>query len=207
MVSLFSRVQHLYFGRLTHFSGKPCDREGNFLPPNTPPPPRRNSNPDDWTPYRNRVEFETAEFLYCRAQMSASNIDTLFDLWASTLLEHNLTPLFANHSDLYGAIDSTPLGDVPWQRSSLRYAREVPDGDVPQWMSLEYEFWFRDPRLIVQNMVSNPDFKNDFDTAPVQIFDDSGSREYKNFMSGDWAWEEAVRPYGSGSPFISLTST
>ncbi|KAH9983976.1 hypothetical protein BJV77DRAFT_966445 [Russula vinacea] len=90
--------------------------------------------------------------------MLASNIDTLLIL-ASTLLEHNLTPLFANHSDLYGAIDSTPLGDVPWQRSSLRYAREVPDGDVPQWMSLEYEFWFRDPRLIVQNM----------------IFDDSGS--------------------------------
>ncbi|KAH9980447.1 hypothetical protein BJV77DRAFT_1062620 [Russula vinacea] len=147
-------------------NGKPCDREGNFLPPNTPPPPRRNSDPDDWTPYRNRL-----------TQMSASNIDTLFDLWASTLLEHNLTPLFANHSDLYGAIDSTPLGDVPWQRSSLRYAGEVPDGDVPQWMSLEYEFWFV-THLIVQNM----------------IFDDSGSRKYKNFMSGDWAWEEAFYP-------------
>ena len=96
---------------------------------------------------------------------------------------------------------------MPWQRSSLRYAGELPDGDVPQWMSSEFEFWFRDARLIVQNMISNSDFKNDFDTKPVRIFDDSGSREYKNFMSGDWAWEEAVRPYGAGPSFISLTST
>jgi hypothetical protein len=58
----------------------------------------------------------------------------------------------------------------------------------------------------VQNMVSNPDFKNDFDTTPVQIFDYDDSHEYQNFMSRDWAWEEAVCFYDSHLPFILLTS-
>jgi Plavaka transposase len=139
--------------------------------------------------------------------MSASNIDRLMDLWATSLLKHNDTPIFANHSDLYNTIDSTPLGDVPWQHFSLRYVGEVPDSDVPQWMSSEYEVWFRDTRLIVQNMVSNPDFKNNFDTTPGRFFDRHGSREYQNFLSGDWAWDEAVCLYYACFPFISLTST
>ena len=200
-------MMYLYLIGLTHFPGQPCDEEGNFLPPDTPPPPRNTSDPDDWTPYQNWVEFETAEFLYCRTQMSASNINTLLDLWATTLLEHDAVPPFANHSDLYNTIDSMPLGDVPWQHFSLQYNGDIPDDDVPQWMSSEYEVWFRDPCLIVQNMVSNPNFKNNFNTAPVQIFDYHGSCEYQNFMSGDWVWEEAVHFYATLSPFIPLTST
>jgi hypothetical protein len=41
-------------------------------------------------------------------------------------------------------------------------------------------------------MIANPDYKNHFDTAPVRIYDRNGVRQYRNFMSGDWAWEEAV---------------
>jgi hypothetical protein len=81
-------------------------------------------------PYQNWVEFEMAEFLYCQAQMSASNINTLLDLWAMTLLKYNDAPPFANHSDLYNTIDLTPLGDIPWQHFSLQYNGEVPDDDV-----------------------------------------------------------------------------
>jgi hypothetical protein len=175
-------------------SGQPCDEQGNYLPPNTPPPSRRaaDRHPGDWTPYRNRVEFETAEFLYCRTQMSASNIDTLLNLWASTLLKHGDPPPFANHSDLYATIDSIPLGGVPWQTFSLKYNGELPDGDVPEWMTSEYEVWFRDPHLIVKDMIGNPDYNGHIDTAPVQAFDSNQHREYQNFMSGDWAWEEAV---------------
>ena len=70
--------------------GQPCSEDGVDLPLNTPPPPRhKDHDSDDWTPYEDRIEFETAQFLYCRTQMSASNIDTLLDLWASTLLKHD----------------------------------------------------------------------------------------------------------------------
>jgi hypothetical protein len=51
--------------------------------------------------------------------MSAKNINMLLDHWAATLLKHHDSPPFANHSDLYETIDSTPMGGVPWQSFSL----------------------------------------------------------------------------------------
>lgn len=125
--------------------------------------------------------------------MSGTSIDMLMDLWAASLLKHNDAPPFANHTDLYRTIDSIPLGDVPWQHLSVKYRGERPDDAVPQWMNDEYEVWFRDPRAIVRQMLANPDFNGHIDYAPVQNFDDNGDREYQNFMSGDWAWKQAVR--------------
>ena len=184
--------------------GQPCSEDGINLPPDTQPPPRHSDrDSDDWTPYRDRVEFETAQFLYCRTQMSAPNIDTLLDLWASTLLKHNESPPFANHTDLYNTIDSTPLGDVPWQSFSIQYNDdEGLEGTLPQWMTSEYDVWFRDPHSIIKNMIDNPDYNRQADVAPVRIFNGDGSRVYQNFMSGDWAWEEAV----SSIFFFVLTS-
>ena len=128
-------------------------------------------------PYRNRGEFETAQFLFCKAKMSARNIDTLLDLWAATLLKHDDTPPFANHGDLFDTIDSTPLGDVPWQTFSINYdaGEEVPDG-APSWQTSTYDVWFRDPRLVVRNMIDNPDYGNQFDSAPTRTFDSKGHR-------------------------------
>jgi hypothetical protein len=59
-------------------------------------------------------------------------------------------------------------------------------------MTEEYEVWFRDPHLIIKNMIGNPDYKDDFDTTPLRSFDSKGDHLYQNFMSGDWAFEEAV---------------
>jgi hypothetical protein len=123
--------------------------------------------------------------------MSTRNIDTLLDLWAATLLKHDDTPPFANHTDLFDTIDSTPLGDVPWQTFALNFSGEVPDG-APSWMTSAYDVWFRDPRLVVRNMIDNPDYGNQFDSAPTRTFDSKGYRQYQDFMTGDWVWEEAV---------------
>jgi len=122
--------------------------------------------------------------------MSTRNIDNLLDLWAATLLKHGDTPPFANHTDLFNTIDSTPLGDIPWQTFSLNYNGEDPDG--PPWMTSMYDVWFRDPRLVVKNMIDNPDYGNQFDSAPTRTFDSEGHRQYQDFMTGDWVWEEAV---------------
>jgi len=185
--------------KITLLTGRVCDEFGNYsipkdAPPPPPPPPRPSPAHDDWTPYTNRVEFETAEFLYCKTQMSADNIDALTNLWAATLLPHADSPPFANHSDLYETIDSTPVGDVLWQSFSITYDGKRPaNGDMPDWMLAEHEVWFRDPHILVKNMLANPDYKAQIDYAPVQEFNDGGSRRYQNFMSGDWAWEQAVR--------------
>lgn len=166
------------------FSGTICDEHGNDLPPDTPPPPcPSDRGPDDWTPYGNRVEFEVADFLYRCNQMSGSDIDFIFNLWAASLASHGDTPPFANHADMYETIDATPLGDVSWESFSLQYNGVRPEGDVPSWMMAEYDVWFRDARHLVHNIISNPDFKNDeFDYAPLQEYVDLGSAPQVNFI-------------------------
>jgi Plavaka transposase len=58
-------------------------------------------------------------------------------------------------------------------------------------MKNEYTIWFRDPLLLFKHMLENPSFASFFDYAPQQRFA-NGIRRYENFMSGDWAWKQAV---------------
>jgi hypothetical protein len=124
--------------------------------------------------------------------MSAPNINTLLDLWATTLLKHRDAPLFANASNLYNTIDLTPLGDAPWQSFSLTYNGELPDGPIPPWMTSDYDVWFQNPHIVIKNMIGNPSYINHFNVAPVCKFDSNGDQKYQHFMFGDWAWDKAV---------------
>ncbi|KAG2096717.1 uncharacterized protein F5147DRAFT_557589, partial [Suillus discolor] len=45
-------------------NGRPCAADGTFLPHGTPPTPVPPKAPNDWSPYRNRIEFEAAEFAF-----------------------------------------------------------------------------------------------------------------------------------------------
>jgi Plavaka transposase len=175
--------------------GRRCDERGSYLPLGAPPPAQPQAHSSDWTPFRNRIEFEFSEFVYTREQMSAGNIDVLLDLWAASLFRHDVEPPFVNHTDLYDTIDSIPLGDVPWQcfQTSFRGAKPT-TGEIPSWMTTEYEVWFRDPRGVVRNMLANPSYHNKFDYVPVRNFNANGERQFRDFMSGDWAWKHAVIP-------------
>ena len=127
--------------------------------------------------------------------MSAPNINTLLDLWALTLLKYNESPPFANYTDLYNTIDSTPLGDVAWQSFSLQYNGDedpMAEDTLPEWMTSEYDVWFCDLHTIIKDMINNPDYNHHVDVAPVWVFNSNGIQVYQNFMSGDWAWEEVV---------------
>lgn len=159
-----------------------------------PPPPRRPGvSPQDWTPFNDRIQFETGNFLYTHNQMSAGHIDTLLTLWAASLACHRDTPPFRLHADLYNTIDASPLGDVAWESFSLKYNGPLPRrGDVPSWMNSEFDVWFWDPQLLVKNLLSNPDFKNEFDYAPYHEYDKEGNHRFQDFMSGDWASKQAV---------------
>ena len=173
--------------------GMPCDNNGDDLPPNAPPNLQdSNCDPTDWTPYESRTQFEVANFLYKRNQMSAGDIDFLLNLWAATLARHDDHPPFSNHEELYSTIDATPLGDVPWESFSLKYNGILPDHNIPPWMTSEYDVWFRDPNTLVRNLISNPDFRDEFDYSPLREFDTAENRRYQDFMSGNWAWKQAV---------------
>jgi hypothetical protein len=93
---------------------------------------------------------------------------------------------------LYNTIDVIPVGGVPWQNFEVTYNGPRPETGVLPWMEQTYEVYFRDPRQLFLNMLANPAFAEDFDYTPMQIFDINGACRYENFMSGDWAWKQAV---------------
>ncbi|KAG1895801.1 uncharacterized protein F5891DRAFT_1130500 [Suillus fuscotomentosus] len=184
--------------------GKQCDADGIYLPPGTPPPPPENVASDDWTPFHSRAEFETAEFLYTQNQMSAGQINRLLDLWASTLAKHNDRPPFADHRDLYTVIDSSPFGDVKWQCFMVAYDGERPENPKP-WMDDKYDVWFRDPREVTRNMLANSAYANEFDYRPYREYStENDQRQWKDFMSGDWADKIAKDPKTPGLMFVPI---
>ncbi|KAG1889155.1 hypothetical protein F4604DRAFT_1876911 [Suillus subluteus] len=189
-------------------AGLKCNINGDSIDKNSPPPLRTDTLPTDWTPYESRVAFETAEFLFTRNQMSAGQIDTLLDLWAATLIQYNDSPPFASHHDLYDTIDSTPLGNIAWESFSMSYKGVKPAENVPPWMKVTYEVWFRDPRLLIHNILTNPDFDGEIEYTPYRDYDDNNQRCFKNFFSSDWAWKQADKiaedPEMHGSTFVPL---
>jgi hypothetical protein len=125
--------------------------------------------------------------------MSAGDINYILSLSTASLAAHNDTPPFSTSAHMYNTIDSTPLGDIPWQSFSLQYDGTRPAGEVPSWMDADYDVWFRDPHTLVLNLLSNPDFKLKFDYAPFQEHTADGVHRFRDFMSGNWVWKQAVR--------------
>lgn len=160
--------------------------------PNTHASRNSDRGPDDWTPYENRLQFEIADFLFRRNQMSAGDINFILHLWAESLAIHNDEPPFANATSLYKTIDLTPLAGTAWDTFSLQYNGDHAAGDALSWMSAEYDVWFRDPHILVHDLLSNPDFKADFDYAPFQERTSDGVHRFQDFMSANWAWNQAV---------------
>jgi hypothetical protein len=126
--------------------------------------------------------------------MSAGHIDFLLGLWAASLVPHGHKPSFIKATKMYKTIDETPLGEAPWQTFTLQLNRTLAGG-VPLWMEASYDVWFRDPRILVRNLLSNPDFKGEIDLAPFQEHLSDGTHRFQDFMSGLWAWRQAVGPF------------
>lgn len=159
-----------------------------------PPPPRDDPESTDWSPYDSRTHFELADFLYKENQMSAGHIDKLLNIWGQHAASTGGEAPFQSHRDLYKTIDSTPVGDVAWQSFDLKYNGPRPSSgeDVPAWMDDTHLVWFRDPHELLRNLLSNTDFHGEFDYVPFQEYNENGSHRYQDFMSGNWAWRQAV---------------
>lgn len=65
---------------------------------------------------------------------------------------------------------------------------------VPSWMTSRFHVWYRDPRTIVHNLLSNPEF----DYSPLQEYNSARDRNhrYQKFISGNWARKQVVCTLG-----------
>ncbi|KAK7684404.1 hypothetical protein QCA50_012351 [Cerrena zonata] len=190
-------------------NGQPCDSKGDPLLPDTPPPLYTATPPTDWTPFGSRLEFDLADFLFTKNQASAPDIDFLMDTFAGFGYSFGASPPFADAHDLYNVIDSIPLGDAPWHSFTGSFTGSIPNENAPHWMTSKYDVWCRNPLDVVRNMLSNPEFKGQFDYAPYRQFDQHSCRHYDNFMSGNWAWRHADTivqddPTTKGSLFVPI---
>ncbi|KAG2110059.1 hypothetical protein BD769DRAFT_1674733 [Suillus cothurnatus] len=177
----FNTGNQLYRNYHPFLSAQPCDLEGNFLPPGTSPPPLTDKAPDNWTPYKSRVEPPT------------HSIDHLLNIWVASLIQAgSKSTIFSDHRSVYKAIDNTPLGDVKWQSFTVKYSDEIPEEGAAPWMADSHEVWFRDPCEVICNMLANPDFAVEMDLRPYHEFaTENDKRQWKDFMSGDWAYQQA----------------
>ncbi|KAI6013170.1 hypothetical protein BKA83DRAFT_4466263 [Pisolithus microcarpus] len=188
---------------------RPCNENGEFLLPGAPPLPPSIKTNDDWSPYYNHLEFETTELLFQRCEMSARQTDTLLDLWAASLLRYCDQPPFSDHKHLYKTIDSTPLGGVKWECFKINHLGEKPEVNAPPWMDQDFDVWFRDPCLVIHNILGNPAFKDELDLQPFREYSaENDERCFQDFMSGDWAWDQVDiigrDPETYGSMFVPI---
>jgi hypothetical protein len=114
---------------------------------------------------------------------------------------------FVNHKDMLDTIDSIPLAGIPWQTFDIKYNGPGPEPGAPkppQWKTGVQTTFFRDPRLVIHDMLANPDYNGSFDYAPTRLFDETGDCQYKDLMTGDWAWEQAVSKFPSYTPSVCI---
>ena len=173
--------------------GRPCDKHGNFLPPNALPPA---PDPvDDYTPFENRPAFQFAELLFKRIQASKGNIDDLLrSLAAYNVTQNGADAPFDSADDLLSTIDAIPYGDAPWESFSVRYTGAV-DADSPSWKRAEFTVHCRNARTVAHNIIGTEEFNGKFDITPYQEYLPDGSVCYSNLMSGEHAYTQAVRPF------------
>lgn len=180
--------------RLTHFAcaGLPCDVNGEFLPHGSPPLPYTERAPDDWSPFNDRAGFEFADLLYTQIQMSAGNINRLLDIFTSYLHKHGGHTPFGSCAELYATIDRLQVGDIGWESFGVTYSGNQTDHPAP-WMSDVYDIWMRDPETAITQIVGNTDFQGLLDLVPYREYESAtNARRWQDFMSGNWAWKEAV---------------
>ena len=200
MVRFFDRPS-IFLVLIMKFKGLPCDKDGHFLPPGTPPLPRSDPSPDSWDPFDDETQFRMGEFLYKKVEMSAGDIDELMDIWATSKAVDDSdldesdgiseSP-FSSHEHMYATIDEIKHGDAPWKSFTISYAGHL-GPDPPSWQLQDYQVWYRDPDVVAANMLDNPDFDGEFDYAPHVELDKSGQRRWNEPMSGNFAWRHAVR--------------
>lgn len=93
---------------------------------------------------------------------------------------------------LYATIDAIRDGDAPWQCLTVNSTTNNLLEDPLPWKKQEFEVWYRDPDVVIANLLDNPDFARQFDAAPYIMTDGQGKQRWTDFMTGNFAWRRSV---------------
>ncbi|KAK0460894.1 uncharacterized protein EV420DRAFT_1619442 [Desarmillaria tabescens] len=197
----------MYIYNLCLLVSLPCDSQGNFLPTGTPPSsPVQPENVAE--PFMDPLQFRIADFLFRKVEMSQGNINELMELWTLTMLKHGDFGPFENHDEMYKLIDAIQQGSAPWKCFVTQVDANLPP-TAPSWQCNQYQIWYHDPDMVISNILANPDFSNEFDTAPYVEVSSDGKRWWCDFMSGNFAWRHASRihqedPTMAGAMYVGI---
>ncbi|KAF5379427.1 hypothetical protein D9615_006625 [Tricholomella constricta] len=174
-------------------AARPCDENGDVLPPHAPPVPSTPTlDPENpWSPFEDRLSFDFASFHFVELQTSRAQVDTAIDLWAAAISKHGDSVPWNNTEQIYKTIDAIQQGTSPWKVYKIKCQGPRPVGTVPKWMDEEYELCTRDTRLLILGQLRTSDFKGNFHYGPYMQFNAQGDRIWSNLMSADWAWKQA----------------
>ena len=105
---------------------------------------------------------------------------------------HSDTSPFHNHSNMHENINMTTVGKAPWEHFTLKYSGLLPKGvseaNIPTWMTNKNDVWFCNPVTLLENLLVDPGFKDEFDYTPYQEHIEDGLHCFHDFISGNWSW-------------------
>ena len=187
-------VRYIWLWLTFVFKATPCDRNGNYLPPFSPPPLREDiPPPDSWMPFKSRADFDFSYYHFVEVQSSVSDIDKALDIWAASVMKFGGDATWKNAAQLYETIDTIQHGDSPWKSYHIQYQGPRPAGIPPKWMTETYLLCARDSRQVLQHQLASTQFDGKINFVPYRQFDGMKQRVWSNLMSANWAWSQAVR--------------
>ena len=161
-------IIYIKYFSLTEYIDIRCNEQGELLPEGSPPPPWDTDNGlNDWTPYACQTKFKLCDFLYRKNKMLGGQINDLLDIITAMNVMTGGEGPFTAHKDIYSTIDTTNLGDTPWNHFNLNYLGEQ-NKNPPLWQMGNITVWFHNPLTIIHNLLSNPDFNGSCDYSPFQ---------------------------------------
>ena len=85
----------------------------------------------------------------------------------------------------------------PWNSLLMESASEAAtlpaaDPSIPKWKRATYEVVFRDPQILLDHQLSNPEFKNHIDYSSKLVYGENGQCVWSDVMTGNWAWNQCI---------------
>ncbi len=137
------------------------------------------------------MQFRLADFTFHKAELSEARTNELLKIFADTMANTGGEGPFASAKALYTAINDIPYSSLLWKCFISEPRVNLPES-APVWQTETYKIWYRDPDVIVWNILANPNFADSFDPLPYLETDHDDKRWWSDYMSGNFAWRHAV---------------